>query len=222
MKRSQINSLIDDAITLLHQHEIRLPPFAYWSVDDWTRKGPECDEIRICKLGWDITDFGSRDFENVGLVVFTVRNGHHRVAPFNRKPYAEKILVVREKQHTPMHHHIKKTEDIICKAGGTFMCQVYNRRPDGGLADTDVTVSLDGVVHHVPAGHVFAMRTGASITLTPYLYHDFWAEGGTAVLGEVSSLNDDDTDNVFLSAGGRFPEIEEDVPARYKLCTEYT
>lgn len=110
MKRSQINALIDDAISLLHKHYIMLPPFAYWTPPEWNRKGSECDEIRQCKLGWDITDFGSGDFDNVGLVVFTVRNGHHGLAPYDRKKYAEKILIIRENQHTPMHHHVHKSE----------------------------------------------------------------------------------------------------------------
>src|SRR5262245_54608361 len=113
MKRSEVNGLIADAITLLDRHQIRLPAFAYWSVEDWKAKGRECDEIRRCKLGWDITDFGSGDFAHIGLVVFTVRNGHHKLAPYTSKPYAEKILIVREDQHTPMHHHMLKSEDII-------------------------------------------------------------------------------------------------------------
>jgi D-lyxose ketol-isomerase len=223
MKRSEINALIDDAIALLHDHKVRLPPFAYWSATDWAAKGPECDEIRRCKLGWDITDFGSGDFDKVGLVVFTVRNGHHKQAPYNKKIYAEKILVIQENQHTPMHHHMLKSEDIICKSGGNLLIRLFNRAFDGKLADTDVDVSLDGMRHHVKAGHTFRLRPGDSITLTPYLYHEFWAEEGTgtAIVGEVSSVNDDETDNAFLGAVGRFPTIEEDEPTRHKLCTEY-
>lgn len=223
MKRSEINALIDDAIGLLHDHKIRLPPFAYWSPAEWAAKGPECDEIRACKLGWDITDFGSGEFDNVGLVVFTVRNGHHQRVPYNKKPYAEKILVIQENQHTPMHHHMLKSEDIICKSGGNLMIRLFNRAPDGKLADSDVEVSLDGVRHRVKAGHTFRLQPGDSITLTPYLYHEFWAEEGTgtSIVGEVSSVNDDDTDNAFYAAVGRFPTIEEDVPVKHKLCTEY-
>ncbi len=26
-------------------------------------------------LGWDVTDFGYGDFDNVGLLIFTLRNG---------------------------------------------------------------------------------------------------------------------------------------------------
>lgn len=223
MKRSEINGLIDDAITLLHDHKVRLPPFAYWSPADWAAKGPECDEIRHCKLGWDITDFGSGKFDNVGLVVFTVRNGHHQRVPYNKKPYAEKILVIQENQHTPMHHHMLKSEDIICKSGGNLLIRLFNRAAEGKLADSEVEVSLDGVRHRVKAGHTFRLTPGDSITLTPYLYHEFWAEEGTgtAIVGEVSSVNDDDTDNSFYSTVGRFPMIEEDEPTRHKLCTEY-
>jgi D-lyxose ketol-isomerase len=223
MKRSEVNALIDDAIGLLHQHQFRLPPFAYWSPADWAKKGPECDEIRHCKLGWDITDFGSGRFDQVGLVVFTIRNGHHEIPLYTSKPYAEKILIVREEQRTPMHCHALKSEDIICRSGGNLLCKVYNRAPDGKLADTDVEVSLDGVRHRVKPGHIFRLTPGASITLTPYVMHEFWAEKGTgtSIVGEVSSVNDDASDNFFLGSIGRFPKIEEDLPATHKLCTEY-
>ena len=224
MKRSEINELINDALHVLHSHQIRLPPFAYWTPKDWAKKGHECDEIRQCKLGWDITDFGSGEFDRVGLVVFTVRNGHHQLAPWNQKPYAEKVLIIRENQRTPMHHHVRKSEDIICRCGGNLLIQVFNAaRNDRGFATTDVEVSLDGVAHRVKPGHIFRLTPGMSITLTPYLYHEFWAEEGTgtSVVGEVSSVNDDETDNAFYGKVGRFPEIQEDVPATHLLCTEY-
>jgi len=38
--------------------------------------------------------------------------------------------------------------------------------------------------------------------------------------GEVSSVNDDLTDNFFVEAAGRFPAIDEDEAARYLLCGE--
>jgi D-lyxose ketol-isomerase len=223
MKRSEINVLIKDAMTLLDAHQVSLPIFAYWSPAEWALKGVECDEIRHCKLGWDITDFGSGDFTKVGLVVFTVRNGHSTLAPYTGKTYAEKILIVRENQRTPMHYHVKKAEDIICRGGGNLLCVVHNRASDGRLADTEVGISLDGVHHRVEAGHTFVLRPGDSITLTPFMYHEFWAEAGTgtSLAWEVSSVNDDETDNVFLGNVGRFPSIDEDVPATHKLCTEY-
>jgi D-lyxose ketol-isomerase len=39
--------------------------------------------------------------------------------------------------------------------------------------------------------------------------------------GEVSSVNDDKTDNRFLEAPGRFPKIDEDEPPAFLLCSEY-
>lgn len=55
----------------------------------------------------------------------------------------------------------------------------------------------------------------------PGLYHEFCAEGGTVLIGEVSAVNDDTTDNRFTEEVGRFPEIEGDQPPLYYLCNEY-
>jgi D-lyxose ketol-isomerase len=123
-----------------------------------------------------------------------------------------------------MHCHIRKQEDIICRAGGNLVCQVYNRAEDGGLAGSDVTLSLDGVSHRVAAGHRFVLHPGESIRLTPQIYHEFYAERGTgtSIVGEVSTVNDDIRDNVFLNAPARFPTIVEDETRHCVLCTEYT
>jgi hypothetical protein len=48
------------------------------------------------------------------------------------------------------------------------------------------------------------------------VYHAFWGEGADVLIGEVSTVNDDHTDNYFLNPIGRFPEIEED-EARHRL-----
>ena len=52
-----------------------LPPFAKWSPDDWKSKGEESADIVRQQLGWDITDFGTEEFEKFGLLLFTIRNG---------------------------------------------------------------------------------------------------------------------------------------------------
>ena len=41
------------------------------------------------------------------------------------------------------------------------------------------------------------------------------------LVGEVSLVNDDDTDNRFLEPVGRFPAIEEDEPPLYLLTQDY-
>ena len=55
------------------------------------------------------------------------------------------------------------------------------------------------------------------------MYHDFEVEEGSGpvLLGEVSMLNDDNTDNRFYENIGRFPEIEEDEAPYRLLCSEY-
>ena len=67
------------------------------------------------------------------------------------------------------------------------------------------------------------LKPGESLSLYPYYYHEFTIQPGTgyAIIGEVSMCNDDNTDNCFEEAQGRFPTIEEDEPAYRLLCTEY-
>ena len=50
----------------------------------------------------------------------------------------------------------------------------------------------------------------------------FWGEEGKGkvLVGEVSMCNDDTNDNRFWEPTGRFPEIEEDVPAEFILANE--
>ena len=73
----------------------------------------------------------------------------------------------------------------------------------------------------MPAGTILHLKPGESITMQRYLYHTFWGDGGNAVVGEVSMVNDDTTDNRFLEKQPRFAEIEEDEAPEYLLCNEY-
>lgn len=222
MKRSQINALIGEAIAFFERQNFKLPPFAFWSARKWERAGREADEIRRNMLGWDLTDFGSGDFARAGLLLFTIRNGNCEDA--GGKSYCEKIMVVQPEQVTPMHFHFAKTEDIINRGGGNLICQLYNATPDDRLDESaPVVVSTDGVQRELAAGAKVTLEPGESITLPSRLYHSFWGEGGrgTVLVGEVSAVNDDNTDNRFLEAVGRFPAIEEDQPPTHLLCNEY-
>ena len=220
MKRSEINALIEEAAAFARSHGFLLPRFAFWSPQQWRSIGPEADEIRDCMLGWDLTDFGSGDFPKVGLIMFTIRNGHLRDRRYC-KPYCEKMLISGKQQITPLHFHWSKSEDIIVRGGGDLAVQVYNSTEEEGLADSDVTVSIDGVARTVPAGGRVTLTPGESIFLPSGLYHKFWGEGDRVLLGEVSTVNDDTTDNRFYEKVGRFPEIEEDEEPRYLLFSEY-
>jgi D-lyxose ketol-isomerase len=222
MKRSQINAILQDADAFIRKHQFHLPPFAYWTPDDWTRKGPEAAEIARNGLGWDITDFGQGNYDLLGLFLFTIRNGSpENLRTGSGKIYAEKLLIVDVAQVTPFHFHWQKVEDIINRGGGRLMLQLYNSTRDDALAGTDVAVSIDGVQYTFPAGHTVALTPGESITLPTRLYHKFWGEGSRVLVGEVSVVNDDHTDNCFLDPVGRFPAIEEDEPPVHLLVGDY-
>ncbi|HSI07860.1 MAG TPA: D-lyxose/D-mannose family sugar isomerase [Rariglobus sp.] len=224
MKRSEINTIMSDALAFLRESKFLIPPFATWSSTDWKAKGPEALEIVTSQLGWDITDFGSGDFARIGLFIFTIRNGTFaELRKVQGKTYAEKILIVREGQITPTHFHYQKMEDIINRGGGNLVIQLWNSHTDKSLADSPVTVSMDGVRVTVPAGGTVTLRPGDSVCLPQHLFHKFWGEpgGGTVLVGEVSRVNDDRVDNYFHEPVGRFPVVEEDVPPLHLLTMDY-
>ncbi len=222
MKRSELNAIMERGIAFLEKMNFKLPPFAYWTPDEWQKKSDEYDEIRDNLMGWDITDFGSGDFKRIGLFLFTVRNGSLNDSKYT-KTYAEKLMIVEENQVTPMHFHWNKTEDIINRGGGNLLITLYNSTEDEKLADTAVSVSQDGRRYEVPAGTTVRLTPGESITLPGYLYHTFWGEEncGTVLVGEVSKVNDDRVDNCFLEPVGRFPSIIEDAEPLHLLANEY-
>lgn len=222
MKRSEINALLREAKAFFADHRFHLPDWGHWSPERWAEVGDEAAEVIENHLGWDITDFGTGDFARCGLLLFTLRNGN-LAKEGELKPYAEKIMIVREGQLTPRHFHFQKMEDIINRGGGKLVIELYNSDEHEDLADSEVTVRIDGIFRRVPAGGQVILAPGQSICLTPYLYHAFWGEpgGGLVLVGEVSSVNDDLHDNRFHENLGRFPAIAEDEPALHLLCTEY-
>ena len=139
------------------------------------------------------------------------------------KTYAEKLLMLYEGQTAPLHYHWSKMEDIINRGGNDVYITVFNGDENKHKLDTDVTVYKDGKKEVVPAGTKVRLTPGESITIMPYMYHDFIVPetGGAVLLGEVSMCNDDENDNCFYEPIGRFPEIEEDEAPYRLLCNEY-
>ncbi len=223
MKRSEINHIMRSADAFLHERQFSLPPFAYWTPAEWQSKGPEVAEIVQNQLGWDITDFGTGEYQQAGLFLFTIRNGSPKNLETGQgKLYAEKVLIVDPHQLTPYHFHWSKMEDIINRGGGRLLLQVYWSTPDEQLdKEREVQVSVDGVRRKLPPGGIVELHPGESITLERGLYHQFWAEDGRTLVGEVSLVNDDARDNRFLEALGRFPAIDEDEPPLYLLVSDY-
>ncbi|MDR1414843.1 MAG: D-lyxose/D-mannose family sugar isomerase [Odoribacteraceae bacterium] len=220
MKRSEINKQIETAIDFFNQHSFRLPPWAFLTPSEWNGKGAEYREIRVAGLGWDITDFAKGDFAAEGLTLFTLRNGYPGRVPY--KTYCEKIMIAGDRQVTPTHFHWKKMEDIINRGGADLCLQLWkaDERTEE-ITDAPFTALLDGVAKNFHAGDIVRLHPGESICFEPYIYHQFWGDGGAALVGEVSTVNDDGGDNRFLQSLGRYPLIVEDEPPRYCLCNEY-
>lgn len=222
MKRSEINRIIERAKAFLDERRFMLPPFAHWSPSEWRTRGDEARAVVTRGLGWDITDFGSGDFRQTGLFLFTLRNGDPGALGRGRGTlYAEKVLIVEPDQVTPLHLHRVKTEDIINRGGGRLAVKLYNEADGGALDEGDVVVATDGVLRRVPAGGTVVLDPGESITLPDGLYHEFWGIDERVLVGEVSLVNDDATDNYFYEDVGRFPEIEEDEEPLHLLVSDY-
>jgi len=173
-------------------------------------------------LGWDITDFGTNDFSTLGAVLYTVRNGEQN-DPSVGVPYCEKYILMKEGQRLPKHYHVFKTEDIINRANGMLAVYLWNTDEQGNQLDTDVTVPMDGILRTFKAGEEVLIAPGNSISLQPHIAHIFGPKPGCGdlIVGEVSKVNDDLTDNYFLEPTSRFATIEEDEPALHPLCNEY-
>ncbi len=219
MKRSQVNQLIQEAIDFFDAKQFQLPPFAFYTVDDWA-KLPADALIKPLKLGWDVTDFGSGDFDRCGLLLFTLRNGNAAYA----KTYAEKIMIVRPGQVTPRHFHWRKTEDIINRGGGNLVLELFDADPAANrLTGNDFTVETDGVLRRLASGAKVVLTPGQSITLEPRHAHTFYGEPGTGtvMVGEISKVNDDDNDNCFVDGAPRFGKIIEDQAIHYLLAEDY-
>ncbi len=224
MKRSVINEIIRESDAFMRSFGFTLPPFAYLSPEALkARVAEDSAMIRDHMLGWDITDYGQGDYENLGLFLFTLRNGNAANVARGMGPlYAEKLLISEENQLSPMHHHNFKTEDIINRGGATLVLELWTRSEDGSVDETaPVEVMTDGHLRRLEPGAHLALAPGESVTLEPWHWHAFWGEGGRVLIGEVSNVNDDRTDNIFREPIGRFSEVEEDAAPLHLLVSDY-
>lgn len=220
MKRSEINQLISNSIDFFNQMNFKLPPWAFWKPEEWKGQYGTCYEIVDNMLGWDLTDFGSGDFHQQGLILFTIRNGNPLK---DKKIYAEKAMIVEEMQETPMHFHWNKMEDIINRGGGNLVIELYKSDEKEAFSNENVVLKVDGIIRTVEPGGIVTLTPGESICLEQGVYHRFYGEKGKGkvLVGEVSAVNDDTNDNRFYIPVGRFPEIIEDEKPLHLLASDY-
>ena len=108
MKRSEINRALKEMEAMCEQEHCYLPPFCHFTPEEWQTKGHEYDEVRDCKLGWDITDYGKGDFDRFGFSLITIRNGNRAMADKYPSVYAEKLLYL-------VLHGIRQLKSVAVK-----------------------------------------------------------------------------------------------------------
>lgn len=176
MKRSEINAIMVVADAMIRSHGFVLPPFANWSPDEFVARRDEARSVINARCGWDITDYGAGRYDEMGLFLFTLRNG--RLADLQRGGgmcYAEKLLISRENQISPCHTHVIKAEDIINRGGATLVVELYGSDADGNFsADKGGTVFCDGIRRDFAPGEKLRFAPGESVTLMPGDWHAFW------------------------------------------------
>ncbi len=226
MKRSQVNAILEEGDAFFKSFSYTLPPFAYWTPQELIADAKSDDPSLVVerRMGWDITDYGAGDFDKMGLFLFTVRNGLLKdLQAGGGMVYAEKIMISKKDQLAPMHRHVIKAEDIINRGGGTLVLELFSMAEDGSCHPTaPVTVPVDGRLKTLDAGGLLKLSPGESVTLLPGVWHAFWGEGADVLIGEVSTVNDDETDNIFREDIPRFTTIAEDVEPNHLLVSDYT
>ena len=75
MKRSRINQIMAAADEMIRHYGFVLPPFAYWTPDEFRARRDVAGRVIGGRCGWDITDYGQGRFDEMGLFLFTLRNG---------------------------------------------------------------------------------------------------------------------------------------------------
>jgi D-lyxose ketol-isomerase len=154
---------------------------------------------------WDVTDFGLGDWRQFGLVLVNLAE---------QAEYCEKLMYAKRGMVTPAHYHQKKKEDIIAR-WGSLQVTIWRE----GMRS--LAVPINGERREITLGEPFVLSAGERITLLPGIVHAFEPASDECIIGEVSTANDDLSDNFFVDSNtGRFPGIVEDEEALVILVND--
>ena len=160
---------------------------------------------------WDVTDFGLGSFLNCGLVLVNLAE---------EEEYCEKVMYAIEGQVTPAHTHQRKKEDIICRSG-VLVVQLWSQNPQIQKTRGRFNVKINGQSCLITSGDKITLQAGNRVTIDPGVWHEFYPDSEKCVIGEVSTANDDLSDNFFSNEEiGRYTEIKEDELRIVKLLRE--
>ncbi len=113
--------------------------------------------------------------------------------------YAEKAMISRKEQVSPNHRHNLKTEDIINRGGGVLAIELFVADSAGGIdRKSDVKVTTDGLLRTLPVVRSCGSIRVKASRLSPITGISSGRKGDVFI-GEVSTVNDDVTDNISRS-----------------------
>lgn len=235
MKRSQIDSAIERAISNAKKYGVALPAWAEWHPHQFEKTA---DGIRQQKLGWKVVDFGVGDFEHCGLVILVLcspltddsgepltKPAHVGKHDYPVTGFSRKYLFVQAGQTEPHHFHRQKArKEVSVLAGAPVRFELAWAENDTTLSSRDVDVAVDGIWHHLPANGSVVVKPGETITLPGNLSHIISvAEGGPdTIMMETSTANNDRSDNIFPFMTPTSKPVENDTTARYQLLDEHS
>ncbi len=234
MKRSEIDTAIERAISNAKNLGVALPAWSDWHPQQFEKNA---DGIRHQKLGWKVVDFGMKDFENCGLVILALcsslvdetgepltKVAHLGEYDYPVTSFSRKYLFVQAGQTEPHHFHRQKArKEVSVIAGAPVRFELAWAENDTTLSNQDVNVAVDGIWHQLPAGGSLMVNPGETITLPGNLSHIISvAEGGPdTIMMETSTANNDRRDNIFPFMTPTSTSVIEDTVARYQLLDEH-
>ena len=161
---------------------------------------------------WDVTDFGLGEAARFGLVLVNLTD---------EPEYCEKLMYARRGMITPAHCHRRKKEDIICRWGELLVRLWADDPRTSNHGSGSVQVKINGERRPFDPGEVVSLPAGSRVTLPPGVYHEFLPASDECIIGEISTVNDDQHDNFFSNPDvGRYPQIDEDEPALLPLLSD--
>ena len=234
MKRSENDSIIEEAIAAAKQHGVALPKWAGWNPSQFVASAAGVFEQG---LGWKVIDFGLGKFHQTGLVLLVVCNAlfdeagepltkTQRVSnrEYPASSFSRKFLFVRPGQTEPHHfHRQKERKEVSVLAGGPVEFELAWGESDTALSKRDVHVQIDGIWKEIKADGFVSLSAGESITLPGNLSHIIRvpANASHTILLETSTANNDRKDNIFPFMTPSSTPLEEDAKPRYQLIGEH-
>ena len=223
MKRSRINEILREGDAFIRSFGYVMPPFAYWSPEELRARKPRASSRRG-SAGTSPTT-GKTSSTNSACSCSQSRNGRAEdLARGQGMLYAEKIMISRKNQLSPMHRHVVKAEDIINRGGGKLVLELFMPDAEGNIdhAGRGARCRADGVMRKLPRRRASEARAGRKRDASAGRVA--WILGrGRRCADRRSFDGQRRSDRQYLPRPDRHasPQIEEDEAPLHLLVSDY-